>query len=338
MIRRDALRALSLFGAAPLAFGKGKPPPKQPPPPAPVPSVTITLVPTGGDDTAQIMNALASLPSWGGEIILNGAVFSVPNGITEAAPGLILRGIGHRVQGPGDAGLTTGTIVRSTYAGFTWTRTNPLATANEYRGALFDGITFTGSGAGGMLLQSCYNTIVDCSAIGYTSGRGFYVLAPNIAGGSAQENAFVDCGAQNCLTGVESASNDQSEIRGFITLKTAAGGIHGQGYGIVLRDASRVMGGKVEGNATGILVAGSPVQIIGVGSEDNANFDIDLDRGTTSQSFTSNLVVGAFGTVRVGPWNFGDTVIGGYYPRLLTDVPNPQGIAKHTATLGAWNV
>lgn len=296
--------------------------------------MTITLTPSGGDDYPQIMAALQSAAQ-NIELVLDYGTFLLSQPIVENVPGLIVRGKGHRVQGSG-TGFTCGTVLKATHSGWTWTRANPTG-SNEYRGAVMEGFALTGpvTAPGAMLVNSCYNTIYDVHAINYVANgaRAFWNKAPGQAGGSSQENYFIDCGALNCWIGIESDSNDGAEIQGFMTLRNSQSPvqIHGQGYGAIIRDPStRIIGGKWEGNATGILGAGQFLSIVGASFEDNANWDVELDRGTTATSGTENFVCALPSKVRVGPYNFGDRVLGLRYPRTFTDTPNPQGIAKGT--------
>jgi hypothetical protein len=86
----------------------------------------VELSPSGHDDTTAINNAINSLGAYGGELCLNPGVYTVANGITENKPGLIVRGRGHRVQGTGNTGYTTGVILKTTAAGaWAWTRSAP---------------------------------------------------------------------------------------------------------------------------------------------------------------------------------------------------------------------
>ena len=297
---------------------------------------TFDLYPSGGDDTAQINTALGKIGPRGGKLIFHVGVFNIPNGIISRVPGLVVEGIGHRTQGPGYAGSDVGTSFQTTTA-WCWQQLRALnAGGNDYRGPLFRGINFIGgpATAGGLYSEVAYTQVENCDAKFHTTGRGFYFCAPAISGGSAQECVISHSGATDCLTGLTTATADGTAIHDFVTLKTSARGIHGTGTGIeVLDNNTRIIGGKVEGNATGVLVRSVPgISIMGMLAEDNG-LDCDLDKGTTTGNWTSNVVCASFGTVRVGPWNFGDRVIGTRYPRIVTDVPNPQGIVKGTVQL-----
>lgn len=81
---------------------------------------------TGGDDTARINNAIASLPAEGGEVYLPDATYTITSHIVIAKPGVILRG--RTVDRWGTSSITNGTriVINANDSGIRITRENVI--------------------------------------------------------------------------------------------------------------------------------------------------------------------------------------------------------------------
>jgi hypothetical protein len=295
-------------------------------------TASITLWPSGSDDTSQIMAALASFGSRGGELVLNPGVYLVPNGIVSTVPGLVVRGIGTRAGSSGVLGV--GALLQASNPGVWVWQQVPAGSGNEYRGARFENITFQGNNttAGGLLLRTCYNVVRDCASYGNTVGTGF-MTQPPVGGDDASWNWFEGVLSENDFTGFQigtgSGGAASAQLFGCINLKQSASGIQGQGYAVVIYDNnSAVHGGKYENNSIAILSKATPGVIINAPRfEKSTLYDISLNRDSGTNG-TRNLVIAQTSKIFIGPFQNADTIIGGGWEGVIVD----QG--KDTIILG----
>lgn len=297
---------------------------------APVPPGSVYAKATFGakgdgatDDTAAFNAALALIAQTaprGPELVLEPGCYLLPNGISESVPGLVMRGIGARVQGPGNQASLVGVTLKAITAGaWVWKHLPPTASSNEYRGVHFSDFTLQGAAAtaGGLQVQTCYGVFERLGSCNNRIGTGFQVKTAAAPIDSAAENIFHDCMSCDDLIGMEIGESgghgsSETQVYGFINLKTTAGGIKGTGYGILVWDNnSQIHGGKLEENDTGIIVKSTPgVNIIGTRFEANTNWNVDLYRDSGTNG-TRNLIMVAAGKIRIGPFQVKDMVVGG---------------------------
>jgi hypothetical protein len=272
------------------------------------------------DDTAKVK---AWRDAWTPGKILYAEVgkYKLTDEILFTQPGVIVVGLGHQGNGPGQPQDSMGTQFRQTTPGKWCFVRAGAATGNEMRGGQFVNLGFrdwtgNGSAAGGMLVRSGHNIIDNCNANCFWGGPGFEVRGP-VGGDSAPLNRFVNCGAHDCMPGYYANPSFGAVYTQFTNcnaMKYVSGGKKHQGQGYrISADACSIFGGHCESHAVGILVdAAHGAYIAGTTFEDNATYDIDLYRPAGVDG-TRNLVQVRTSKIRVGPFQVKDMVIGGNY-------------------------
>lgn len=285
---------------------------------APLPTVNVVHEGAVGDgvtdDSAAFASALAKLPAAGGTIQMPPGVYLVPNGIVESVPGLRLVAEGRVCQvGPGGASVFSayGAWIKTTTAGaWCWTHkgsASPSA-SNIYAGGFTaERIGFIGDGdtAGGLLLSGQNNVhVLECAAIGHTTGVGFrFQNDPDSLATSGWDASWIDvdkCVAFNCLTGFDIGGPYAVSIGGQITncttLKNTAGGIGGTGVGYLIRGGNiEVIGGKAERDGIGWHVTATDGVALIAPRAEGCGTGVFLDRGIrlTATSATTSVVTDA---------------------------------------------
>lgn len=290
----------------------------------------VVLSPSGADDTLRFMLAFAKIGNSGrgARLVLTPGIYTVPHGIVESVPGLVVVGLGARVQGPGGQAGAVGVTIRATAPGvWVWRHIPPAGSVgNEYRGVHFSDFTLQGNSltAGSLQVQTAYGVFDRLGSYGNTTGTGFAIIVPASPLDSAAENIFRDCMSQDDFTGMQIGDSTmrgsaETQVYGFINLKTTAGGIAHTGYGILVWDNNtQIHGGKLEGNEDGILVKSTPGISINMPRFEDNVWDIKLyrDAGTNG---TRNVVIAPTSKIWDGPYQVNDLLIGGDWQGPIRD-------------------
>lgn len=290
----------------------------------------IVINPTGGDDTTMMMNvlnAIAEKAGRGPDLAPNPGAYIFPNGITESVPGLVIRGVGTGCQGPGGQGTQTGVTFTATAPGAkVWRHLPPPgSTGNEYRGPRFSNITFAGNDVtvGSLEVQTCYGIFEYLWSCNNTNPAaiGFKFAVPPAPLNAAARNRLLYCGSQDDFTGLQigdfapdnvQRGSAETEVVGFINLKTTAGGIKHLGWGVINYDNGAAISlGKLEGNYTPLLLASTPgICVLGTRLEDNITGWL-TDR-PSGMNGTRNMVIAPM-SGKIGPFQQNDMAVGGDY-------------------------
>lgn len=285
------------------------------------------------NDTTAINNALAAISTIRGDVLVfEPGIYLVPGGITEQKKGLVVKGLGACTQGPGLQASQVGVVIKATTAGaWAWyAKGADPADANDYFGGSFNDIAFHGDAdtAGGLKIEKGCLTVQNCESHGHATGIGF-LITPKVDATALVK--LLNCGSSDDYIGFQVDSGCNSFIQNCYNLKSGAGGISGTGWGLICHDNNTsVIGGKFESNDVGILVdANSGIPLIGVNAELNTSWDVDLYRTSGNSTTGNNLICGTVGKVRVGPFQYYDSVYGMIYPRTIDD----QGVG--TTVIGS---